>query len=262
MVHSGNSESTGASRLAARAGLRIGAGVVSILSPRNALAIHACHLTAIMIKRCDTYEEMEKHLYDPRVRGLILGPAGGVGKDMRELVKIAAKILLKTNRALILDADALTSFEDNANEFAALGANNLSHSLVMTPHEGEFKRLFSQGALFIDPLFPRNERVLIAARLSNAIVVLKGHQTLIASPDGRCVTNTNGVPWLATAGSGDVLCGLIAGLITQGMPAFEAACAGVWCHARAADLFGAGLIADDLPEQIPAVLREILTLKG
>ena len=244
VVVSGPQHATGAARLAARAGLRIGAGLVTVASPPDAVAVNAAHLTAIMLKPFDNEEEL-RNLVDG-VDTVIIGPAAGVTEETR----LNALACCRTGAAVVADADALTVFREDPDElFSALDRDD-----VLTPHPGEFERLFP-GLLKSAPT--RIAAALEAARRAGAVVVLKGPDTVIARPDGRAAINANGAPWLATAGSGDVLAGLIGGLIAQGMPSFDAACAGVWIHAEAGRSFGPGLISEDLPEMTPAVLREL-----
>jgi hydroxyethylthiazole kinase-like uncharacterized protein yjeF len=243
-VVSGDAWSTGAARLSARAGLRVGAGVVTLLSPPDALSVNAAHLEAIMLQPFDTDAELERSAAD--MDAVVIGPAAGVNEDTR----LNVLALARTGAALVLDADALTAFRDDPETlFSVLDVDD-----VMTPHPGEFERLFP-GLLKSSP--NRIVAARKAAATADAIVLLKGADTVIAAPDGRAAVNTNGCPWLATAGSGDVLTGLIAGLIAQGMDSFEAACAGAWLHADAADLHGPGLISEDLPGLMPAVLRRL-----
>lgn len=245
MVVSGEAWSTGAARLAARAGLRIGAGVVTVLSPPGALAANAAHLEAVMLAPFET--EIDLHARAEHADAVVIGPAAGVGEGtMRRLFALA-----RTGAALVVDADALTSFaHDPAALFSALDRDD-----VLTPHPGEFERVFP-GLLAASP-----ERITAAreaARRAGAVVLLKGPDTVVAAPDGRAAVSLNGTPWLATAGSGDVLAGFIAGLIAQGMESFEAACAGAWIHAEAGSAHGPGLIAEDLPGLAPAVLARLL----
>lgn len=235
----GGSQMTGAARLSALAAARIGSGLVSIAAPTEAFAIYATSLQSIMIKPFATEVELDTHLTDLRTTAFLIGP--GAGRN--EPTRTRTLRVLATGRPTVLDADALSVFENDAESLA----NAISGPCVMTPHEGEFRRLYDLPG---DKL----ERAREASRRSNAVVVLKGPDTVIASPDGRAAINANAPPTLATAGSGDVLSGIILGLMAQGMPPFEAAAAGVWIHGESANLFGPGLIADDLPNMIPRVL--------
>jgi hydroxyethylthiazole kinase-like uncharacterized protein yjeF len=244
VVVSGEAWSTGAARLAARAGLRIGAGLVTVLSPPEALPVNAAHLEAVMLRAFETDLELEQAAKD--VDAAVIGPAAGVGEPT--LLNVLA--LARTGAALVLDADAITVFRDDPEELFSL----LDRDDVLTPHPGEFERLFP-GLLAGSP--ERISAARAAAERAGAVVLLKGSDTVIAAPDGRCAVNGNGSPWLATAGSGDVLAGFIGGLVAQGMESFEAACAGAWIHAEAADLHGPGLISEDLPGLAPAVLRRL-----
>lgn len=244
LVVSGPAHATGAARLAARGALRIGAGLVSVASPPDAVAVNAAHLTAIMVKPFDGAEGLAALLSDKRFNACVVGPGCGVGKATKALVESAL------NAKCVLDADALTSHQDDP----ARLFNQLSPDNVLTPHEGEFERLFPE-LLRRSP--SRIEAVRQAAGVAGCVVLLKGPDTAIAAPDGRVCVATNAPPCLATAGSGDVLCGFIAGLLAQGMAPFEAAAAGAWLHGEAGAAFGPGLIAEDLPEQLPALLRRL-----
>lgn len=245
-VVSGDAWNTGAARLAARGGLRIGAGVVSLLSPPNALAVNAAHLEAVMLAPFEG--EADLQAAGEGADAVVIGPAGGVGDTiMRNLFALA-----RTGAALVVDADALTSFRhDPGALFSALDRDD-----VLTPHPGEFERIFP------GLLGESAERVAAtreAARRAGAVVLLKGPDTVVCAPDGRAAISLNGSPWLATAGSGDVLAGFIGGLIAQGMESFEAACAGAWIHAECGNAYGPGLISEDLPDLAPAVLARLLT---
>jgi hydroxyethylthiazole kinase-like uncharacterized protein yjeF len=247
---SGPMHRTGASRLAAHAALRAGAGIVTLASPPEALAVNAAHLTAVMLVPMEGAKGLDSILSDRRFTALCLGPALGTGQATRDLVASA----LGAGRATVLDADALTSFEDQPQAlFARIRASVAP--VVLTPHEGEFVRLF--GPLEKD----RIGAARWAARQSGAVVVLKGPRTVIAGPGGRAAVNMKAPAELATAGSGDVLAGIVLGLLAQGMPAFKAAAAAVWLHARAAESFGAGLISEDIEAGIPAVLAHLLRLQ-
>ena len=243
VVMSGPAHATGAARLAARAALRVGAGLVSLASPPEAVAVNAAHLTAIMIKPFDGAEGLAKLLSDKRFNAIALGPGLGVGGETRELVNVA----LKSGAAVLLDADAITSFKDDPEALF----NRLHDRCVLTPHDGEFERLFPG---LLDESASKVEAARAAAKRAGSVVLLKGGDTVIAGPGGKAAINANAPPTLATAGSGDVLAGLIAGLLAQQMNAFDAACCGAWLHGDAANRFGPGLIAEDLPEMLPKVL--------
>ena len=231
---------------AARAAARIGAGLTSIAVPQIAFPVYAAALTSIMVQPLTQEGEFTRLLADPRYTASLIGPGAGVNDATRR----QALALLATARPVLLDADAITVFAALPDELgrAIIGP------CVMTPHEGEFARLFS---LTGDKL----ARARGAARQSGAIVVLKGADTVVAAPDGRAIVNTNAPASLATAGSGDVLGGMILGLLAQGMDAFWAAAAGVWMHGAAAVAFGPGLLAEDLPELLPGILRQLDTMQ-
>jgi ADP-dependent NAD(P)H-hydrate dehydratase / NAD(P)H-hydrate epimerase len=249
VVVSGGLSSTGAARLAARGALRAGAGLVTIATPREALAVNAAASLAVMVRPVDGADELANFLDDPRRNVVLLGPGGGVGQPMRDLVLAA----LKGERAVVLDADALTSFADAPQAlFAAIKTR--AKVTLMTPHEGEFIRLFKALA---DEAPSKLERARRAAQTSGAVVLLKGPDTVVAAPDGRAAIADNAPPWLATAGSGDVLAGIAAGCLAQGLPGFEAAAAAVWLHGEAGSAAGPGLIAEDLPEVMPRIYRQL-----
>ena len=244
VVVSGNKLKTGASRLSAQAALKIGAGLVTLAGHADALAVHANHLSAIMLEELSTPESLTDFLSDPRRNAICIGPAAGVGETTSQNVKAA----LASAAAVVLDADALTSFSENPEMLFDLIKTRKNASVVLTPHEGEFARLFGTLTNIADS---KIERVRAAAQVSGAIVILKGADTVIAQPDGRAIVNTNAPPSLATAGSGDVLAGLVTGLLAQGMPAFDAAAAAVWVHGETAAAFGkCAFTAEDLVRQI------------
>jgi len=252
VVVSGGPSSTGAARLAARGALRAGAGLVTIASPREALAINAAASLAVMVRSVDGAAELRSFLADKRRNAIVLGPGGGVGAAMQEQVLAA----LASQAAVVLDADALTSFADAPRKLASEIGKRPGQDVVLTPHEGEFSRIFnniSKKTNFNSKL----EKTRLAADLCGAVVVHKGADTVVAAPGGRAAIANNGPPSLATAGSGDVLAGIVAGLMAQGMHAFDAASAAVWLHGEAAAEFGAGLIAEDLPEMLPAVYQRL-----
>jgi len=233
---------TGAARMAARAAARMGAGLTTIAVPDHAFAVYAATLTSIMVQPLSHADDFARLLSDDRYSGFLLGPGAGVNDATRE----RALALLATARPVLLDADAISVFAGRSAQLAQA----VRGPCVMTPHDGEFARVFdAQG----DKLTcARN-----AARSSGAVMVLKGADTVIAAPDGRAIINSNAPATLATAGSGDVLSGFIVGLLAQGMDAFLAAAAAVWMHGAAAAEFGPGLLAEDLPELLPAVLRRL-----
>lgn len=264
VVVSGGASHTGAARLASRAALRIGAGLVTLATPADALEINASQLTAVMVRVADGAAGLAEVLSDPRMSGVVLGPGLGVGAATRDLVAAALAPQPErpeTVRARVglLDADALTSFADNAEALRRVIAT-APGPVVITPHDGEFARLFSAQSWLHDG--SKLDRTRAAARFLGCIVLLKGADTVIAEPGGRAAISDGGAPWLATAGSGDVLSGMIGGLLTQGMPPFEAAAAGDYLHTAAARLFGPGLIAEDLPEMLPRALRDLAEQTG
>ncbi len=249
---SGGIAATGAARLSARGALRAGAGLVTLASPRDALAVNASALTAVMVHPIDTANEFAELLTDKRLNAYVIGPGAGVDERTQDFVLSA----LSAKRSIVLDADALTSFAGNPERLFEAIRHSSDPQVVLTPHEGEFPRLFSDMSNK-NSLRSKLERVRDAAARAGAVVLLKGPDTTVASPDGRATIAANAPPWLATAGAGDVLSGMIAGLLAQGVPAFEAASIGVWMHGEAAREAGPGLIAEDLPETLPAVTRHL-----
>ena len=252
VIVSGDMASTGAARLAARGALRAGSGLVTLVSPRDALAVNAAALTAVMVHAVDTVIEFAELFNDRRLNACVIGPGAGVGGRTRDLVHTA----LSLRRHLVLDADALTSFAEAPDRLFESIRGLHDPQVVLTPHEGEFPRLFSDISNK-HPNRSKLERVRAAAERSGAVVLLKGPDTVVASPDGRAAIAANAPPWLATAGAGDVLAGIIGGFLAQGVPAFEAASVGVWMHGEGAREAGPGLIAEDLTEVLPAVFRRL-----
>ena len=247
VVVSGGMTHTGAARLAAGAALRAGAGLVTLASPAGAVAVNAAHLTAVMLRRIDDADALAALLGDGRIASVALGPGLGTGPSERALVEA----VLAAPPAAVLDADAITlAAADPPAFFAAVAARPAP--VILTPHEGEFARLFPDLADL-----PKPDRTRQAAARSGAIVILKGPDTTIAAPDGRLAINANAPPWLATAGSGDVLAGFAAGLLAQALPGFEAACAAVWLHGAAGTEAGPGLTAEDLGPALRPVLRRL-----
>jgi ADP-dependent NAD(P)H-hydrate dehydratase / NAD(P)H-hydrate epimerase len=253
VVLSGGVASTGAARMAARGALRAGAGLVTIASPPAALVVNAAASLAVMVRTVDGAGELAAFLSDTRRNAVVLGPGGGVGQLMRELVGTA----LSGERAVVLDADALTSFAEEPQTLIAAIRARAAGATVLTPHEGEFKALF-ESVDGVPKSGSKLERARAAAARSGAVVLLKGSDTVVAAPDGRAAITANAPPWLATAGAGDVLAGFVAGLLAQRMPAFEAAAAAVWLHGEVGTVVGPGLIAEDLPDALPQVYRKLL----
>jgi hydroxyethylthiazole kinase-like uncharacterized protein yjeF len=276
VVLSGGPAHTGAARLAARGALRAGAGLVTVATPGAALSIHAAALTAIMTRVCDNADGLASLLADRRKNTLVMGPGLGVGEKTRALVRAALNVDRESGappRAVVLDADALTSFEDEAFGLAQM-IRRRGKGVVLTPHDGEFARLFGRAGQndrsqwrgldmleqvllsHLDGLHSESklDRARAAAGLSGAVVVLKGPDTVVADLDGLATIAEDLPPWLATAGSGDVLAGIVGGLLAQSAPPFEAASAAVWLHGAAARHFGPGLVAEDIPENLPPVL--------
>jgi NAD(P)H-hydrate epimerase len=246
IVVSGPAHQTGAARLAARAALRTGAGLVSVASPPDAVAINAAQLTAVMVKPFAGAAGLAHLLEGSRFNAVVIGPGCGVGRATQELVAI----VLAGNPAAVLDADALTSFAEDPNPlFRAL-----REPAVLTPHAGEFSRVFPG---LLERASTRIEAAREAARTARCTVLLKGPDTVVAAADGRVAVTMNAPPTLATAGTGDVLSGIVGGLLAQGMDSFFAAAAGAWLHGEAATRFGFGLIAEDLPEMLPGVLASL-----
>jgi len=246
IIAGGPIHSTGASRLSARAALRSGAGLVSIACDAESLPIYATALEAIMTKCAQEPADFARLIAAPHVSAVLLGPGAGVSERTRSCVLET----LRARKPTVLDADALTVFAGAPSDlFGAIHA-----PCLLTPHAGEFTRLF--GALTQEDDV-RLEQVRHAAGVSGATVVLKGPRTFIVAPTGEAVINAHATPFLATAGTGDVLAGFCTGLLAQGMPAFEAACAGVWLHGEIARQFGPGLIAEDLADLLPPVLRRL-----
>lgn len=241
VVFSGPALRTGASRLTAQAALGVGAGLVTITGGREALGEHAAQVTAIMLREMDA----GLSVIDDRVNAVAIGPGAGVS----DALKATVCRLLTRNIPMVIDADALTSFQDDPQSLF----DGLHSQAVLTPHEGEFRRLF--------PDIDLNDRVsaaVTAASRSGAILLLKGPETVIADPYGTVAINRHSSPWLATAGSGDVLTGLICGLLAQGLATFEAAATAAWLHGDIGVKGGPGLTADNMIDQIALVLRDCL----
>lgn len=245
VVFSGGAAHTGAARLSAQAGLKTGAGLVTVASPEDALAINAAALTAVMVRPVQTPADLAHWMATAKISAFVLGPGFGVGERARNLVAGMK------DKPLVLDADGITSFKDEPDTlFSAFSEGEAR--LVLTPHEGEFARLFPDIAA--DTNTDKVEKARAAAARSHAVIVYKGADSVIASPDGRTYINDNAPAWLATAGSGDVLAGMIGALLAQGVPTFEAAAAGVYLHGEAARRAGPDLTAEDLAHHADARL--------
>ncbi|HMR32039.1 MAG TPA: NAD(P)H-hydrate dehydratase [Geminicoccaceae bacterium] len=242
VVVGGPAHRSGAARLAAEAALRVGAGLVSVACEPDAAPLYAARLTAVMVKPFDAADGLGELLGDRRLNAWLIGPGFGVGQATRG--HVAA--ILARRCPTVIDADALTSFAECPAELMGM----LHDGCVLTPHDGEYARLFRHGG-------DRLSRARAASEEAGAIIVLKGADTVIAAPDGRAAIQPQAPPSLATAGTGDVLAGIVVGLCAQGMPAFEAASAAVWLHATAAAACGPGMTSEDLPVQLPGALAAL-----
>lgn len=261
LVLSGGRGKGGAARLCARAALRIGAGAVTLLCPDAALAEHAARLDAIMVHPCDSPDDLQVSLSDCRVSSVCLGPGLGLGAPQAELVSTVLD--QPRDQGLVLDADAITLLA----RAPALAAK-LHAGCVLTPHAGEFARLYPTISARLaeparrGPAYSKVDATRDAARQSGATVLFKGPDTVIATPEGQTALHAacydRAAPWLATAGAGDVLAGLICGLLARGYSPFHAACWGAFLHVESARAFGPGLTADDLPDMLPRVLARLM----
>ena len=262
LILSGGVGHGGAARLAARGAVRVGAGLVTLACPPGALAENAARLDAIMLKSVADGAGLADILSDPRITALCLGPGLGLDARAADLVRAALAWRGEPSRPVVLDADALTLISRDPALFALLHKN-----CVLTPHAGEFARLFPDSAARLDapatigPAYSKVDATREAAARAGCTVLYKGPDTVIASPDSTCAVNSaaydRAAPWLATAGSGDVLAGFICGLLARGFAPFDAACTGAWLHVECARSFGPGLIAEDLPDELPAVFRAL-----
>ena len=246
---SGGYPITGAARMAARAAARAGAGLVTVAVPVIALPIYAAALTSIMVHPLVSHGDFDGLLADTRLSAFLIGPGAGTG--INDHTRCRALAMLATGKPTVLDADAITVFQDDPTSLD----QSIIGPCVLTPHEGEFRRIF-------DTTGDRLTRAQKAAKRSGAIIILKGNETVIAAPDGRTIINRNAPPTLATAGSGDVLSGIVLGLLAQGMEPFLASASAVWMHGAAANAFGPGLIAEDLPDLLPRVLSNLYQSSG
>lgn len=237
---------TGAARLASEAAMRMGAGLCTIVAPESAVSVYQASAPHILFEPLKEWKFFYNHLKDPRRKAAMIGP--GAGSENAHSLKKLVLNALSLKKPVLLDADALTVFGGDAETLF----RDLYPGCVLTPHEGEFTQLFA------DIKGTKKERAMNAATRAGAVVVLKGAETVIASPDGECVVNTHSSPYLATAGSGDVLAGMVAGFLTQGVKPFDAACASVWMHGEAGIRFGPGLVAPDIITEIPHILKSLI----
>lgn len=244
----GGARMTGAARLAAEAARRMGAGLLTILTEPEAVPFYAMAAPGHLVRALPSDGSVPMAiLHDPRVTAMLIGPGAGVeDATLRRTLNV-----LSAGKPLVLDADALTVFAERPSSLLAA----LTGAEVLTPHEGEFVRLFGgEGS--------KLERARAAASISGSVILLKGADTVIAGADGRAIINANAPPDLATGGTGDVLSGMILGLRAQGMPPFEAAAAAAWLHGAAATEIGPGLIAEDLASALPPLLARLRRLIG
>lgn len=270
LVLTGGAGRTGAARLAARAALRVGAGLVTLGAPPEAMAECAAQVTAVMLRQVGDSADLCDLLLDERIGAVCLGPGLGLGSRTRDLVLMVLQMLAGSGRrAVVLDADALTQFSGMTGKPEDLFAQTARlERCVLTPHDGEFARLFPDLASRLEappargPAWSRLDAVRAAAARAGCVVLLKGPDTVIAAPDGSALIHSaaygRAAPWLATAGAGDVLAGLITGLLARACPPLAAAGTAAWLHVEAARAFGPGLIAEDLPEAVPGVLRRMM----
>jgi len=248
VVNSGRANQSGAAKLSSIAALRMGAGLVTISCPIESKEIYAANALSVMTYPCDNIEEFKNFLADLRKNVILLGPGNGVNERTKDFT-IAA---IESGKKVVLDADAITVFADQPDDLFRI----IKQDIVMAPHQGEFNRIFHNKAN------TKIDLVQAATKESQATILLKGSDTVIASPSGECSVNTNAPAWLATAGSGDVLSGIITGLMARGMTGFDAACAGAWIHAEAANIFGPGMISSDIVDMLPTVLQTLLKISS
>ena len=249
LVKSGPISSTGASRLSAISALRVGAGVVTLASDKKSLALNASQLTSVMVKEVNNIDEFYDFALDKKINVLVIGPGLGVKKTTREMVLRA----IRSEISLVLDADGISSFKNNPSELIeALRNRKKRNNIILTPHEGEFKRIFSYKGI------EKIKKTGKAALCSSATILLKGNDSIVASHLGKILISEKSSPFLATAGSGDVLTGICAGLMAQGMKSFEAAGAASWIHNEIGIIGGPGLIADDMEKILSKTMPKIL----
>jgi hydroxyethylthiazole kinase-like uncharacterized protein yjeF len=253
LVVGGGIAHTGAARLSAAAAARL-CGAVTIACDAQSLPIYAAHVTSTMTEVAEDATQIEALLHGLRRYAVVVGPASGINARTRGATLAA----LAAGCPTVIDADALSVFSTDEDRQVLIDALKMSGApVVLTPHEGEFHRLFAHKGSDISMLEDKITRTLKAAQFAGAVVLLKGNDTVIAAPDGRVIINSNAPAYLATAGAGDVLAGVIAGLMAGGMNAFEAAAASAWIHGRAGTIAGLGLIAEELTQMLPLALQEL-----
>ncbi|HQX27180.1 MAG TPA: NAD(P)H-hydrate dehydratase [Alphaproteobacteria bacterium] len=249
LVILGGTDMTGAARLASEAAMQVGCGLCTIVSAKETKDIYLSGPPHIMFEAYTSLPDFPSHLADPRRNACVIGP--GAGKGDAEELRHCIEHVLRFKKPTVVDADALNVFDDRHPDLSYV----LHENCVLTPHEGEFSRLFP----FLDGT--REERVQKAVQLTGAVILLKGPETIICNPTGDMIINDHATPWLATAGAGDVLAGMIGGLLAEGMPVLKACAAATWIHGEAAIEFGPGLTAPNIIGQIPQVLRELMADK-
>ena len=253
VVVSGPMESTGASRMSARAALRIGAGLVSLATSKSAFYINAAQLTSVMLAVYEGDDGLAEVLTsDARRNAALIGPGAGATEETRE--NVAA--VLSSEATIVIDAEGLTAFEAQPQELFGL-IQQRSAPTILTPHKGEFDRLFPE----LGNAESKLEQAKRAAEISGGVIIFKGPDTVVSAPDGLSAITDQAPPWLATAGTGDVLAGMITGLCAQGMSPFDAAVAAVWMHAELARSIGPGMISEDMADVMPALLQRLNKLE-
>jgi len=247
IINCGPIYKTGAARLAGRSAMRVGAGAVKLICDDEAAKVLEPQISVELISVVKEKNEIQQIFKDRKVSSILVGPGNGVNDETKSRTLLALAFV----KHVVIDADAITCFEKNPKE---LFVDTYPHT-ILTPHEGEFRRLFGDEIASIED---KVVKTVEASKLAGSIVVLKGADTIIANPEGQAVINSSEAPYLATAGSGDVLAGIIASLVGDNkMSAFNAACAGTWIHSKLGELIGAGLIAEDLIDNIPLIIKKL-----
>ena len=251
LINCGPKSKTGAARLSARSAMRVGAGAVKIVCNSDVVDILEPQISVELIQVIYNKQDFQNLLKDKKISSVLMGPGNGINNETKARTLMALAFV----DHVVIDADAITAFADDPNE---LFIDCYPHT-ILTPHEGEFKKIFGTDIANIDD---RVLRAKEAAIRSNTTVVLKGANTIIASPNGDLVINKSKAAYLATAGSGDVLAGIIASLVGKNkMSAFDAACAGVWLHSTIGAYLGPGMIAEDIIDMIPITIKKLIKTK-